>query len=338
MATRRGDTLLFQKPPTVAAFAAVGGKKEGEGPLAAGFDRLFEDNLLEQETWEQAESLLQRQCLDVTLSRAGITEKELSLVLAGDLQNQCAASSYTLREVDVPYVGVYGACSTMAETLGLGACLASAGLVDRVAALTSSHFCTAERQFRTPLEYGGKRTPTSQWTATAAGCCLLEPTGKGPFVRAVTFGRVKDLEITDVNNMGAAMAPAAASTILHYCRDCGAKPADFDAVYTGDLGVVGSKLLVQLLENEGIQLTNHQDCGLMLYDRENQNVQAGASGAGCSAAVLCGHILPRLRTGQLRRVLFLSTGALMSKTTCMQGQSIPGVAHLLELSAKEDGQ
>ncbi len=338
MATRRGDTLLFQKPPTVGAFAAVGGKKEGEGPLASCFDRLYDDNLLEQETWEQAESLLQRQCLDLALSRADITEKELSLVMAGDLQNQCTASSYTLRGVDAPYVGLYGACSTMAEALGLGACLASAGLVDHAAALTSSHFCTAERQFRTPLEYGGKRTPTSQWTATAAGCCIVQPAGRGPFVRAVTFGRVRDLEITDINNMGAAMAPAAANTILRYCRDTGTDPARFDAVYTGDLGLVGSKLLVQLLENEGIRLTNHRDCGMMLYDRENQDVQAGASGAGCSAAVLCGQVLPKLRTGAMRRVLFLSTGALMSKTTFLQGESIPGVAHLVELSAKEDGQ
>lgn len=336
MATRRGDTLLFRDPPTLAEFAAVGGKKESEGPLASQFDLLFSDNRMEQDTWEQAESLLQRSCLDLALKKAGTTAQKLSLVLAGDLQNQCTASGYTLRDLDVPYVGLYGACSTMAEGLGLAACLAGAGMVDRAAVLTSSHFCAAERQFRTPLEYGGKRTPTSQWTATAAGCCLVQPVGSGPYVQAVTFGRVRDLGVTDINDMGAAMAPAAASTIRQYLKDTGSRPEDFDAIYTGDLGLVGSRLLLELLENEGILLNNHQDCGLLLYDRSTQEVQAGASGAGCSASVLCAHVLPQLRRGEMRRVLFLSTGALMSQITSLQGESIPSVAHLVELSARRD--
>ena len=335
MATRHGDTLLFRRPPTVAAFGAVGGKKEGEGPLAARFDLLFEDNMQGQPTWEQAESLLQQQCLALTLKKAQIPAEKLSLVLAGDLQNQCTASSYTMRGVDAPFAGLYGACSTMAEGLGLAACLAGAGLVDRAAVLTSSHFCAAERQFRTPLEYGGKRTPTAQWTATAAGCCIVQPAGTGPYVRAVTFGRVQDYNVTDISNMGAAMAPAAASTLLHYFRDTGTGPENFDAVFTGDLGLVGSRLLGELLQAEGILLENHFDCGLMLYDRERQQVQAGASGAGCSAAVLCGQILPALQKGALRRVLFVATGALMSTITSQQGQSIPGIAHLVELSAEE---
>ena len=335
MPTRRGDTLIFTRPPTVGAFAAVGGKKESEGPLAACFDGLFQDNLLGQASWEQAESVLQRECLDRMLQKAGIPARKLSLVLAGDLQNQCTASSYALRGVDVPFVGLYGACSTMAEALALAACLAGTGLADRAAALTSSHFCAAERQFRTPLEYGGKRTPTSQWTATAAGCCLVQPVGKGPAVRAVTFGRVQDYQITDVNNMGAAMAPAAASTLLHYLRDTGSDPAGFDAIYTGDLGLVGSRLLHQLLQKEGLCLPNHRDCGLLLYDPERQQVQAGASGAGCSAAVLCGQVLPALCSGRMQRVLFMSTGALMSPTACQQGQTIPSVAHLVELAAGE---
>lgn len=335
MATRRGDTLLFAKPPSITAFGAVGGKKEGEGPLAAGFDLLFEDNTLQQDTWEKAESTLQRHCLELTLQKAQTTLDKVNLVLAGDLQNQCTASNYTLRGLDVPFAGLYGACSTMAEAVALAACLASAGLVDRAAAMTSSHFCAAERQFRTPLEYGGKRTPTAQWTATAAGCCLVQPAGNGPFVRAVTFGRVRDYEVTDINNMGAAMAPAAANTILQYLRDTGSRAEDFDAVYTGDLGLVGSQLLKELLEAEGVCLDNHADCGLLLFDQAAQQVQAGGSGAGCSASVLCAHVLPRLRAGELERVLFLSTGALMSQTTFLQGESIPGIAHLLELCAKK---
>ena len=334
MATRRGDTLLFASPPTIAAFAAVGGKKEGEGPLAARFDLLFDDNSLQEETWEKAESTLQRHCLETCLQKAETTLDKISLVLAGDLQNQCTASNYTMRGLDVPFAGLYGACSTMAEGVGLAACLASAGLVDRAAAMTSSHFCAAERQFRTPLEYGGKRTPTAQWTATAAGCCLVQPAGCGPFVRAVTFGRVRDYEVTDINNMGAAMAPAAANTILQYLRDTGARISGFDAVFTGDLGLVGTELLKELLAAEGVELTNHTDCGLLLFDQTEQQVQAGGSGAGCSAAVLCAHVLPALRAGELERVLFLSTGALMSQTTFLQGESIPGIAHLLELSAR----
>lgn len=270
--------------------------------------------------------------METLLQKARIPLEKLDFLLAGDLQNQCTASGYTLRGLDVPFVGLYGACSTMTEGLGLASVLVAGGMAQRAAALASSHFCAAERQFRTPLEYGGKRTPTAQWTVTGAGAVLVTPEGPGPFVRAVTFGRVRDYEITDISNMGAAMAPAAAETILRYFADSGAKPEQFDAIYTGDLGQVGSRLLLQLLEREGLCLHNHQDCGLMIYSPD-QDVQAGGSGCGCSASVLAGLVLPGLRQGKQRRVLFLSTGALMSQTTCLQGESIPGVAHLVELSA-----
>ncbi|WP_418973186.1 stage V sporulation protein AD [Allofournierella sp.] len=335
---RKGDTILFETPPAIAEFAAVGGKREGEGPLAARFDLLFEENSLGQETWEQSESQLQRHCLDLALQKANLAAAQLDLILAGDLENQCTASAYTLREVDVPFTGLYGACSTMAEALGLAACLAAAGFVNHAAAMTSSHFCAAERQFRTPLVYGGKRAPTAQWTATAAGCCILAGKGQGPFVKSVTFGRVRDYEIKDINNMGAAMAPAAAETILRHCADTKRTPGDFDAVFTGDLGIVGTRLLKEILEKEGLKLDNHQDCGLLLYDIDSQDVQAGGSGAGCSASVLCAHVLPALRAGKLKKVLFLSTGALMSQITFLQGESIPGVAHLVELASEKEGQ
>ena len=332
-AVRTGDTICFQDPPCISAFAAVGGKRESEGPLAAKFDLLFEENTLGELTWEKAESRLQRYCLDLALKKGRCSPQMLDLVLGGDLQNQCTATGYTMRELDAPFAGLYGACSTMAEAMGLAACLAAGGCVSRAAALASSHFCAAERQFRTPLTYGGKRTPTSQWTATAAGCCLVEPRGPGPYVRAVTFGRVRDYEVCDINNMGAAMAPAAAETILRYCEDTGCTPSQFDAVYTGDLGIVGTRLLKELLEKEDVDLKNHRDCGLTLYDVQHQDVQAGGSGAGCSASVLCASVLPALQKGELKRVLFLSTGALMSQITFLQGESIPGVAHLVELSA-----
>ena len=255
-------------------------------------------------------------------------------MFAGDLQCQCTASAYTMRGFDTPYLGLYGACSTMAEGFGLAACMVAGGHMQYAAAMSSSHFCAAERQFRTPLDYGGKRTPTAQWTVTGAGAAILAPAGGPPYVRAVTFGRVRDYNVTDINNMGAAMAPAACETILRYFADTGEKPEHFDAIFTGDLGFVGRTLLLQLLKEEGLPLENHQDCGLLAYDRDAQNVQAGGSGAGCSATVLCCHVLPALREARMKRVLFLSTGALMSQTTFLQGESIPGIAHLIELSSE----
>lgn len=329
------DTIILQKPPVLRAWAAVGGKKESEGPLAECFDALQEDNHLGEESWERAESRLQQQALTLCLKKAQTTWEEVSLVLGGDLQCQCTATNYALRDIDVPFAGLYGACSTMAEGVGLAACLAGAAHTRNVMAVASSHFCTAERQYRTPLEYGGQRTPTSQWTATAAGAVLLSPAGRGPRVQAVTFGRIRDYEISDINNMGAAMAPAAASTILRHLEAMGTSPEDYDAIVTGDLAQVGSDLLLQLLEGEGLQVKNHRDCGLLLYDREHQRVKAGASGAGCSASVLCTHFLPGLAKGRYRRILFLSTGALMSQTTFLQGETIPGIAHAIELIGED---
>ena len=335
MAARRGDTLLFPTPPVVAAHAAIGGKKEGEGPLAACFDALSADNFFGQSSWEAAEKELALQTARLCLKKAQTTPEKVSLVLAGDLQAQCTASSYAMRELGIPFAGLFGACSTMAEALGLGAALCSAGMADGLLAMTSSHFCAAERQFRTPLSYGAVRTPTAQWTATAAGACLLRPAGEGVQLCAVTFGRVQDYKIKDINNMGAAMAPAAAATLLRYLHDTGQEPKDFDAIYTGDLGHLGSRLFREILTAEGLVMKNHIDCGSILYDAARQNVKSGGSGPGCCAAVLCGHILPRLERGSYRRVLFIATGALMSQTTFLQKESIPAIAHLVELRGPE---
>ena len=335
MATRCGDTLIFPKPPILAAHAAVGGKKEGDGPLAAGFDELSADNQFGQSNWEASEKHLLLRAARLCLKKAQCTEKEVSLALAGDLQAQCTASNYALRELGIPYAGLFGACSTMAEALGLGAALCSAGMADGLLAMASSHFCAAERQFRTPLSYGAVRTPTAQWTATAAGACLLRPAGEGVGIRAVTFGRVQDYQVKDINNMGAAMAPAAAATLLHYLRDTHTEPQEFDCIYTGDLGQVGSSLLRELLAAEGLLVKNHVDCGCILFDAAEQQVKSGGSGPGCCAAVLCGHILPRLLRRSQKRVLFVATGALMSQTTFLQKESIPAVAHLVELRAPE---
>ncbi len=337
--TRVGDTVRFACPPGVEAWAAVGGKKEADGPLAAGFDLLFTDNRLGEETWEQAESTLQRHCAELLLQKADVTLPQIDLALGGDLQSQCTATAYTFRGLDVPFAGVYGACSTMAETLALAGCLTAGGAARRVLAMTSSHFCAAERQFRTPLNYGGKRTPTAQWTATGAGACLVSGRARPGQVRltAAAFGRVRDPSVKDGTNMGGAMAPAAAETLYRFFLDNRCAPADYDGVYTGDLGIVGSELLARLLEGEGVDLADrHRDCGLLLYDRETQQTGAGGSGAGCAASVLAAHILPALQTGKMRRVLLVCTGALMSTTTLLQGESIPCVAHLVELTAPVD--
>ena len=338
MPIRRGDTVIFPHPPVLAAWAAVGGKKEREGPLAQGFDELVQDAGFDAEGctgWEQAESMLQQRCARHCLRKAGIAKQQVELAFAGDLQAQCTASNYTMRQLGVPFAGLYGACSTMAEALCLAALCAAAGYAHEILAMSSSHFCAAERQFRTPLSYGAVRTPTAQWTATAAGCCLLQPQGEGVGIAAATFGRVQDYQVKDINNMGAAMAPAAASTLLHYFKDTGTEPQEFDCIYTGDLGQVGSQLLRELLAAEGLLIKNHVDCGCILFDANEQSVKSGGSGPGCCAAVLCGHILPRLLRRSQKRVLFTATGALMSQTTFLQKETIPAVAHLVELRAPE---
>ena len=309
MTVRCGDTLLFQTLPVIAAGAAVGGKKESEGPLAAEFDELSADNRFGQSSWEAAEKCLQLRAARLCLQKAALPQEKVQLALAGDLQAQCTASSYAMRELGVPFAGLFGACSTMAEGLALGAALCEGGAARNLLAMASSHFCAAERQFRTPLSYGAVRTPTAQWTATAAGCCLLQPQGEGVGIAAATFGRVQDYQVKDINNMGAAMAPAAASTLLHYFKDTGTEPQEFDCIYTGDLGQVGSQLLRELLAAEGLLIKNHVDCGCILFDANEQSVKSGGSGPGCCAAVLCGHILPRLRRGSQKRVLFTATGA-----------------------------
>lgn len=331
---RKGDAIVFSRPPSLPSFAAVAGKREGEGPLGSCFDEVLHDNALGQKCWEKAESLLQQRAASLALKKAGLDQTELDAVLCGDLQNQCTASGYALRELDMPSIGLYGACSTMVQALALAGCLVAGGAARRALAVTSSHFCAAERQFRTPLDYGGKRAPTAQWTVTGAGAVVVQPDGPGPFLRAAAFGRVRDAGVKDLANMGAAMAPAAAETLLRFFADTGAAPDDFDGIYTGDLGLVGSRLLHTLLEKEGVRMTNHHDCGLLIFDRARQPVQAGGSGCGCCASVLTGRLLPALRTGEMRRILVAATGALMSSTTVQQGESIPAVSHLVELAAE----
>lgn len=339
MAHRIGNhTIMLDRPPCIAASAAIGSKKEGDGPLGKSFDFICEDAYFEQESFEKAESIMQTKAVNMALGKAGLTPQEVDAIFAGDLLNQCVGSSYGLRELGIPFMGVYGACSTMAESLIGASVFLDSGALRRAAACTSSHFCAAERQYRFPLEYGGQRTPTAQWTATAAGAAILEQGDTPPYVRAATVGAIEDLGVTDANNMGAAMAPAAAATIKRFLDDTGKQPSDFDLIITGDLGRVGTDLVRDLLLRDGIKLENsHTDCGLMIYDLEKQDVHAGGSGCGCSAGVMCGHILPLMKAGKLHEIVFVATGALMSPTVVQQGESIASIAHLVYLSTKKEG-
>ena len=333
MAERKGQaTVLLSNRPTILGAAAVVGKKEGEGPLGACFDRVFEDTTLGTDSWEQAESALQRHAVQSALNKAGFSPSQIHHLFAGDLLGQCVASTFGVGGFGIPLFGQFGACSTMAQTLAMAAIFVDGGAADVCCAVTSSHFCSAERQFRLPLEYGGQRPPTAQWTATASGAAVVGLGGGGVQVRAVCGGRVVDMGITDANNMGAAMAPAAADTLTRFLRDTRTSPQDYDLIVTGDLSAMGAELLCDLLQKGGIRLGNrYNDCGLMLYDRQRQDVHAGGSGCGCSAAVLCAHIIPQIQSGKLGNVLFIGTGALMSPTTSQQGQSIPAIAHLVQL-------
>ena len=327
------NLIRLKSPPTVAAWSSVAGKKEGEGPMAPYFDRIEPDGHFGAETWEQAESELQRRTLNLMLEKAGCSEGDISCIFAGDLINQCTSSTYALRHLDIPYLGIFGACATFAEGLLLAAVMQSGMELPRCAVLTSSHFSSAERQFRFPLSYGGQRTPNAQWTCTAAGAALLTPSAAPPYLRGICIGRIRDQGLTDASNMGAAMAPAAADTITRYLSATRTRPADYDAIVTGDLGSVGSRLMLRLMEQNGYDLRSvHRDCGVMMFNSSTQDTHAGGSGCGCSASIICGYFLPKLQSGEFRNVLYAATGALLSPMLCQQGESIPGICHLVHLS------
>ena len=329
------QTVALAAPPSVVSFANIGGKLESQGPLRDRFDELCQDSFFGQKTWEQGESVMQKRVLENALKKAGLESAQLDYILAGDLLNQCIGSSFALRDFGIPFYGLYGACSTMGESLSLAALLIDGGFAERCAALTSSHFCTAERQYRMPVPYGSQRPPAAQWTATAAGCTILAAEGPGPYVTHVTCGTIEDLGICDANNMGAAMAPAAYDSLSAFFRDTDTKPDDYDLIITGDLGELGHAIVRDFFAKDGIQLgENFQDCGLLLYDRDQQDMHAGASGCGCSASVLNGYLLSGMREGKWDRIVFAPTGALLSPTSSFQGESIPGICHAVCLSAK----
>lgn len=330
--------LRLEHPPTFAGYAAVVGGKEFEGPLGSDFDLHDESDTFGMDTWEKSESEMQRLALGLALAKGKLSAGDIDAIFAGDLLNQCTGSAYGLISFEKPYFGLYGACSTFAEATMLAALMIGAGYFKRAAAVSSSHFCSAERQFRFPLEYGGQRAPTAQWTATASGAAVLSAEGSGPYVTEVMPGIIIDKGVRDISNMGAAMAPAAIDSLTAYFSETGRKPEDFDLILTGDLGLEGHSITRTLMKNVGYDLSGvYNDCGLLLYGGASQDVHCGGSGCGCSASVICGHILKRFAKGELQNVLYLATGALMSPNSLKQGATIPGIAHLVHISAERDG-
>ena len=330
---RGRQSFVFPQMPVIRAWAAVAGKKESEGPLGHGFDVIKTDSYFGQKTWEQAEKRMQQLALETLVRKAGIQLKELGLVFSGDLLNQCIGSSFSLNNTGIPHLGLYGACSTMAESLLMASMAVGGGFSDRVAAMTSSHFASSERQYRFPLGYGGQRTPTAQWTVTGSGAALVCAEGKGPKIDACTIGTVTELGIKDANNMGAAMAPAAFATIQAHFDDLRRSCQDYDLIVTGDLGQLGKEALLTMAQREGIPLGGKlTDCGTLVFDNMSQDVHAGGSGCGCSAITLCSDLLNKLSTGKLRRILFCGTGALLSPTSTQQGLPIPGVCHAVSIT------
>ena len=333
------NNQILKVDADIICAASVVGKKERNGPIGNMFDVYDETDRFKQKTWEKAESEMQKRAFSQALTKAGLSPDGVDALFAGDLLNQCIGSAYGLLDYDIPYFGLYGACSTIIEGLILSSLLITSGYFERCAAVTSSHFCSAEQQYRNPLEYGGQRSPTAQWTVTGSGAFIIgrssDNVSKVKITQALP-GIVIDKGINDAANMGAAMAPAAIDTLCRFFEGTNTKPDDYDAIFTGDLGYEGSTILKEFMVAEGYPMHNYEDCGNIIYDRASQDVHSGGSGCGCSAVVLASYIIPKLISGEYKNVLVIGTGAMMSPSSLKQGQSIPAIAHLIKLERKEN--
>ncbi|MBA4494969.1 stage V sporulation protein AD [Paenactinomyces guangxiensis] len=331
----QGQTWIFSNRPSIAASSAIGGPFEAQGPLADDFDLLHGDIWLGQDSFEKAEKKLLEQACERAIDKAGMKKEDIQFFLAGDLMNQVISSSFTARTLAVPYLGIFGACSSSMEGLALGALLVDSGNADRVLAATASHNAAAEKQYRYPTEYGSQKPPTAQWTVTGAGAAVISSEKSGIYVSSATIGRVVDMGIQDPFNMGSAMAPAAVDTIEAHFRDLHISVSEYDLILTGDLGRIGHQIAADLLDKHGLKLPEDRfgDCGMMIY-REDQPVQAGASGCASSACVTYGHVLNRMKRGELRKVLIVATGALLSPISYQQKESIPCIAHAVVIESE----
>jgi len=326
------QTVLMQNPVNIADTASIVGKKEGEGPLASYFDYILEDEYWGEKSFEKTESKILYETINRVIQKANKTTANINYILAGDLLNQCISSAYAIRDINVPFLGLYGACSTMVESLSVGSMLIDGGFADNIIAVTSSHFCTAERQFRFPLELGSQRPPTAQWTVTGSGAAILSTEGNGPKITTITTGKIVDMGIKDANNMGAAMAGAAVDTIYTHFNETGRNIDYYDLIITGDLGHIGLDLTNEMLNRLGVNIEKkYTDCGVLIFDKENQDTHAGGSGCGCCATVFAGYLYKKLMSKELNKILLIATGALMSTTALQQGESIPGIAHAISI-------
>lgn len=329
------QSWIFENKPVIRASATVVGPFEGRGPLADDFDIIHGDSMLEEESWEKAEKVLIEQAAKLAIEKAGLTKEQVQFHIGGDLMNQIISTSFAARTLSIPYLGVFGACSTSMESLALASALVNGGAAKFILAGTCSHNSSVEKQFRYPTEYGSQKPPTAQYTVTGAGAAIVSQEGEGPVVTSATIGRVIDMGITDPFNMGAAMAPAAVDTIQAHFRDLQIEPGYYDLIVTGDLAKVGYEIACKLFEKHNIPIhqTEYADCGMMIYDYDTQMVQAGASGCGCSAVVTYGHLMKRMRMGEIKRMLVVATGALLSPLSFQQGESIPCIAHAVAIES-----
>lgn len=330
------QSIAFGEPPYVIASGNVAGKKEGEGPLGKYFDMICGDDKFGAESWEEAESTMQKEAAALAMGKAGVKPEEVRYVFAGDLLGQTIATSFGIMNYNIPLFGVYGACSTAGESMSLAAMCVAGGYADTVLAMTSSHFASAEKQFRFPLEYGNQRPASATWTVTGSGAFLIGKKKSHVKITGITTGKIVDYGIRDSMNMGAAMAPAACDLIVRHFEDFQRKPSDYSKIITGDLGYVGRTILLDLLKEKGFDLSEvHTDCGIEIFDKDTQGTDSGGSGCGCSAITMSAHFLPHIQDGTLKRVLFVPTGALLSTVSFNEGQNVPGIAHGVVLEYEE---
>ena len=328
-------TVKLQNNPTIISAASVVGPKEGQGPLKEYFNLILQDDLYGEKSWELAESKMVQTAMHMAAQKAGKKLEDINYLIGGDLINQIVPSSFAARELGIPFFGIYGACSTMAEGMCLSAMLIDGGFADLILSGASSHYCTAERQFRFPLELGNQRPPTSQWTVTGAGSAILSKCGNGPYVTYITTGKVIDMGIKDANNMGAAMAPAALDTLVAHFKDTGRKPSYYDAILTGDLGYIGKEILSEMAMTKGYNIkANYNDCGVLMFDKEAQDTHSGGSGCACCATIFSGYLFNKLKQKDLKKILLIATGALTNSTSNQQGESIPGIAHAIAIESE----
>ena len=326
------QTIEFDNSPSIISTASIVGPKESNGPLSKYFDKCLDDEFWGEKTWEKAESKIIREASNAAVQKSGFSFSDIDYCFAGDLLNQCISSTFGLRDSNIPFLGLFGACSTFVESLINASVFISSNAGERALCAVSSHFCSAEKQFRFPLELGNQRPQSSQWTVTGAGAAVLSNQGNGPQITHATVGKIVDMGIKDSNNMGAAMAPAALDTLLTHFKDTGRKPSDYDAIFTGDLGHIGKEILTELSELKGYNIkSNYNDCGVLIFDKDSQDTHSGGSGCACIATVFSGYIYKQMLDKKLKRVLLIATGALTNATTVQQGESIPGIAHAVSI-------